>query len=281
MFQIPHICAILEMRSGCVRPSFYSRPVLRPHGGSFHMKKILILGIILFLFPFCARSDAPAGTYLSGDYLAGRYADSCAVVCTKSITIRDEPSYDGKKVTSASNGDLLTVMGQSGEWTAIQYMKNGEMDSGWVLTRYIVIQPMTITLLSSNIPAYCAPDRSAKQVGSLPRQTELTVLGTWGDFYIVSLRTASAFISMDADLITSDELYQPLYTASGFAHALRNTKMRSGPGEDWNIVATVPAGAEMRCSIARDGWLLVSYNGLPGYIRLEDVQIYAVDDGNG
>ena len=245
------------------------------------MKKILIVAVMMLLLsPFSAHSDGPAN-FINGDYLAGRYSGPFAIVCTKSITIRDEPSYNGKTVKSAVNGDILTVLERSGEWTCVVYLKNGEEYDGWVLTRYIVIQPMTITLLSSNIPAYCAPDRSSKQIGSLPKQTELTVLGIWDDFYIVSLRNASAFISMDADLITSNELYQSLYTASGLARTIRNAQMRSGPGDGWKEVAYIPAGVEMHCSTIRDGWILVSYNGLPGYVRLNDVQITNEDDGNG
>lgn len=246
------------------------------------MKKNLIIFLLfLLLVPFSACSDRGYGGYQSGDYLARQYSGPFAVVCTKSITVRDQPSYNGRKVTTASNGDFLTVVDRSGDWTCILCQKDGKEYTGWVLTRYIVIQPMTITLLSSNIPAYCAPDRSSKQVGSLARQTELTVLGTWGDFYIVSLRNASAFIAMDADLITSDELYLSLYTASGVARTLRNTQMHSGPGDDWKTVATVPAGTEIHCGTLRDDWLLVLYNGIPGFVPFEDVQIVRTDDGNG
>ena len=175
-------------------------------------------------------------------------------------------------VIKINSGEIIKYNGEK---------QDGKEYTGWVLTRYIVIQPMTITLLSSNLPAYCAPDRSSKQVGSLARQTELTVLGTWGDFYIVSLRNASAFIAMDADLITSDELYLSLYTASGVARTLRNTQMHSGPGDDWKTVATVPAGTEIHCGTLRDDWLLVLYNGIPGFVPFEDVQIVRTDDGNG
>ena len=65
---------------------------------------------------------------------------------------------------------------------------------------------LILTLRKSNIPAYAAPTLEAKKVGSLSKYTQLNIIGTWDDFYIVSLRDAAAFIPMDAAVWTSAEL---------------------------------------------------------------------------
>ena len=70
----------------------------------------------------------------------------------------------------------------------------------------MVHDQLILTLRKSNIPAYAAPTLEAKKVGSLSKYTQLNVIGTWDDFYIVSLRDASAFIPMDAAVWTSAEL---------------------------------------------------------------------------
>lgn len=245
------------------------------------MKSVWLFMFLLIILCASAAFADGYSEYQSGDYMAGPYMGDIAVVCTKSITIRSEPSYSGKKVQSASNGDQLYVHSQYNNWVEVTYTKNGTDYSGWVIGSYIVIRPMTIMLRSSNIPAYCAPDRSAKIVGSLPKQTELTVLGTYGDFYVVSLRDASAFIAKDADVFTSNELYYSIYNSPRRVVTSRDTRMYSGPGTEWNAVLTIPGNTTVICGASYDGWIVVQYDGEVGFISESDVYISYSDEGNG
>ena len=245
------------------------------------MKSVWLFMLVLVIALSSAAYADGYSEYQSGDYMAGPYMSDIAVVCTKSITIRSEPSYNGKKVQSASNGDVLFVHSQYNNWVEVTYTKNGTDYDGWVIGSYIVIRPITIMLTSSNIPAYCAPDRSAKIVGSLPKQTELTVLGTYGDFDIVSLREAAAFIAMDADLLNSNELYYSVYNSPRRAVTSRNACMYSGPGSEWEEIGTIPANATVVCGASYDGWIAVQYNGKVGFIHESDVYLSYSDEGNG
>ena len=50
---------------------------------------------------------------------------------------------------------------------------------------------LEIVLMESNVPAYVAPDRNAKKVGSLSKMTRYRVIGFYDDYYIVSFRGAA------------------------------------------------------------------------------------------
>ena len=243
------------------------------------MKRIVFLLLVMISLIVSRMADGYSD-YESGDYMADRYSGDIAVVCSKSVTIRSEPSYNGRTVKSASNGDILYVHSQYNNWVEVTYTKNGADYDGWVISSYIVIRPMFIMLCSSNIPAYCAPDKASKLVGSLPKQTELTVLGIWDDFYIVNLRNASAFIPMDADLYTSNELYGSIARSARHVVTGRSTKLYSGPGTEWRELTVIPGNAVLVCGDTYDGWIAVSYDGIPGFIDEDDIE-FSYSDGNG
>lgn len=145
-------------------------------------------------------------TYTSGDDM-GIEGTGAGVVISKSATIRSTPSYSGKKITSVPGGSfILASPNVENGWRKVTYVENRKTYDGWMLDDYMVHDQLILTLRKSNIPAYAAPTLEAKKVGSLSKYTQLNVIGTWDDFYIVSLRDASAFIPMDAAVWTSAEL---------------------------------------------------------------------------
>ena len=169
------------------------------------MKRIAWIVLTLCLMVSCGCAAA-SGSYTSGDNL-GNAGVGSAIVITKSATIRSEPSLQGKKVVSVDGESSVLVLGRfENNWAEVQYAKNGKKYTGWINQNYIVSNYLTLTLRKSNVPAYCAPSRETKIVGSLPKYTQLIVIGMWDDFYIVSLRNASAFIHKDAGLWTSTEI---------------------------------------------------------------------------
>lgn len=236
------------------------------------MKRIaLILVLLCCLFP--CSSVLANGSYISGDHL-GNSGLGSAVVITKSATIRSKPSIQGKKVVSAAGGSELLVLGNfEGNWAEVQFSEKGKTYKGWVNQNYIVTNYLTIILRKSNVPAYCAPSRDAKIVGSLPKYTELNVIGMWDDFYIVSLRNASAFIHKDAGLWTAVEIYEML-TDSANGYTTCKTTLRTGPGEDWPEAATCKANESLVVSkvFEDDEWNFVLYDGKPAYAKKADLK---------
>ncbi len=239
--------------------------------------KRLILSVFLSLF-LCfsleALSDKASFGYTTGDQLGAASRRKEAVVVSKNVTLRSKASSGSTGLGSASNGDILTVLDDSGgSWVYVRaHIKEKQID-GWVQRSYIVLQPLSLILRRSNTPAYCAPDSHSKLVGSLPAYTKLDVLGTYDDYYIVSLRQAAAFISMEAQLWTSSDIDALFAKGSGTAITLKKAKTRSGPGESWPEGKSVPKGEELKISWEQDGWIPVLYEDTLYYIKAQDLKI--------
>lgn len=252
------------------RSMFLATSMHRVERGSFMKKVLMVLGLVFVM----ALTSTALADYTSGDDL-GNAGIGSAIVITKSATIRSKPSFQGKKVVSVEGESELLVLGNfEGNWAEVQYSKKGKTYTGWINQNYIVSNYLTLTLRKSNVPAYCAPSRDTKIVGSLPKYTELNVIGMWDDFYIVSLRNASAFIHKDAGLWTSVEINEMLSSSSN-GHTTCETTLRTGPGEDWPEADTCKANANLAVSnVFEDSeWYFVIYDGKPAYAQKADVAI--------
>ncbi|MBR1409406.1 MAG: SH3 domain-containing protein [Clostridia bacterium] len=240
------------------------------------MKKtvLIILLAVLTAGALAVRADTTGYGYVSGDHQGTISREYEAIVVSKSVTLRSKASYSGTSLGSASNGDVLTVLDDSDRtWVRVRAkIKNKQME-GWVLRSYIVVQPLTLTLRKSNTPAYSAPSGSSKLVGSLPAFTNLEVLGTYDNYYVVSLRQASAFIKIGTDVWTSLEIESLFAGGSGTAITTRKTKTRSGPGESWAEGPTIASGETLTISWEEDGWYPALYDDQMLYVDSEDLRI--------
>lgn len=193
------------------------------------------------------------------------YEDTKVVrVISKSASIWKEPRTNSKKLGSATNGQEVEIIrGESGgplEQNGF-YRVDFNGNVGWINQDYCVYAPFEIVLMESNVPAYCAPDSSSKKVGSLSKLTRYTVIGTFGDYYIVNLRQAAAFIPMDVahyDTTFEDRFLPPrIHEKNGTTVA--KTTLRTGPGDWYASVADVKAGYEFTCLAEVNGWYMLAY----------------------
>ncbi len=240
------------------------------------MKKtaLVILLVLLAAGVLAARADTTGYGYVSGDHQGTVSREYEAIVVSKSVTLRSKASYSGSSLGSASNGDVLTVLDDSdGTWVYVRAKIKNKTVEGWVLRSYIVVQPLTLTLRKSNTPAYSAPSRSSKLVGSLPAFTNLEVLGTYDHYYVVALRQAAAFIEMGTELWTSLEIESLFAGGSGTAITARKTKTRSGPGESWAEGPTIASGETLTISWEEEGWFPALYDDQMVYVDSDDLRI--------
>lgn len=194
-------------------------------------------------------------------------------VISKSASVWAQPRTNSKKLGTVSNGDELPGV-PSGEFDpniepiveqdgfyAVEYKGK----RGWINSAYAVHGPFEIVLMESNVPAYCAPDRGAKKVGSLSKLTTYTVLGFYDDFYVINLRGGSAFIPMS--VAHYDTHFQRWYHAGwhGNLTVTASTTLRTGPGDRYAKVSELRAGQTFGCMDEIDGWYLVSDGSDDGY----------------
>jgi len=183
-------------------------------------------------------------------------------IITKSASIWSKPKTNSKKLGSASNGDQLRCIleegnpATDGDFFVVEY--KGSV--GYVNRKYAVASPLEIVLMESNVPAYIAPDSSAKCVGSLSKHTRYTVIGMYDDYYIINLRgAAAAFISKDTKCYDSrfENFYLSMPTETGTIRC--DTELRTGPGEDYAKVADVKAGDTFEFYDMINAWHMLRY----------------------
>lgn len=236
------------------------------------MKKVwMVLGLIMVM----ALTSTALADYTSGDDL-GVEGMGLGVVISKSATIRSKASYNGKNLASVPGGSEVLLSGEpENGWRRIQYVNDKKKTvEGWMREEYIIQNPIILTLRKSNIPAYSAPSHESKLVGSLAKYTQLYVIGMWDEFYIVSLRDASAFIPMDAAVWTSVDINDWLSISTG-GYTTCETTLRTGPGEDWPEALTCKKNTQVSVSNTYEegDWYFAWCDGKPAFIRKEDVQL--------
>ena len=202
-------------------------------------------------------------------------------IISKSASIWSQPKTNSKKLGSASNGDELRCVleegnpATEGDFFVVEYKGN----TGYVNKRYAVASPLEIVLMESNVPAYIAPDSSSKCVGSLSKHTRYTVIGMYDDYYIINLRgAAAAFISKEIQCYDSrfESFYLSMPTETGTI--IRDTQLRSGPGEDYPKVADVKAGDTFEFYDMINAWHMLRYTPKGGepvfvFVYCNDVDV--------
>jgi len=183
-------------------------------------------------------------------------------IITKSASVWERPKTNSKKLGSVSNGDELLCLidegnpATEGDFFAVEYKGN----VGYVNQDYAVVSPLEIVLMESNVPAYIAPDSSAKCVGSLSKHTRYTVIGMYDDYYIINLRgAAAAYISKETKCYDSrfEKYYLAMPTKKGTI--IRNTTLRTGPGMEYAKVADVKRGERFEFYDMIGVWYMLRY----------------------
>ena len=199
-------------------------------------------------------------------------------VISHNASVWAQPRTNSEKLGTVKNGEELSgridgndrIIVQDG-FFAVEYKGK----SAWVNCAYAVCGPYEIVLMESNVPAYCAPDRNAKRVGSLSKLTRYTVIGFYGDYYVVNLREASAFIPRSVRHY--DTIFEKNYHAAwnGQGKTTSKTTVRTGPGSDYPSVRDMSAGSSFTYWDVIDGWCL-TVDGDTGcfvYIDASDTDI--------
>lgn len=203
-------------------------------------------------------------------------------VISKSASVWSEPRTNSKKLASVAHGGLLMcrdaesaddVRMENGFY-AVEYKtdsKNGEWKPGWVNSDYVVRNMLEIVLMESNVPAYIAPDKNAKKVGSLAKLTRYQVIGIYDDFYIINLRgAAAAFIPMSVRHY--DTCYEAIHRQSPEHEGTvaKKTSVRTGPGREYPEAYTLKAGKTFSCIDLVDGYYMIYDADSDAYLYIDE-----------
>ena len=234
--------------------------------------RFLALALVLAL---AVPVAAAASSYVGGDNRGQGPVFNRAIVLASRVTMRDQPSYQGKTIIRIDGGSEVTLISDANGWVQATYVDSkGASYTGYLRDLYVAKNPLVLTLRQSSVAALAAPDANAKHVGDLARYTVLPVIGTWGNYYIVSLRNASAFIAMDVKAWTDTELAIYNQGISQNLVTLRKTPLYTGPGTDWQKVEDAPQGrTRVGIGVPENGWYPVRYEEkFVAFVNGADVQ---------
>lgn len=235
--------------------------------------------------PICSSYDfvhyrADYNKYIPVDGICRLYSPTDLQVISKSATVWTQPRTGSTKIATVSHGDILEgVADASGNVNATDgfYPVLYKGQYGYINASYVVLSPLQIVLMESNVPAYCAPTTNAKKVGSLAKLTRYTVLGFYNDYYIISLRQAAAFVPMSVRHYDTGFEELVYCNAGRTGTTVRKTTLRTGPNDDYASIKDVSAGYAFQAFARIGDWYVVSYDTgddqVLAYLNVYDTQL--------
>ena len=137
----------------------------------------------------------------------GIYAYDAYVLCD-SLTLRAKPDINSKSLRSLSHGQKLLVSMREGEWYHVYASEHVE---GWVKSEYVLVNP-PLYVTEGETPAYAYGSRYAPRVALISKNETLPIIHSTEDYYVVSLRGASAWIEKPEARMTKEFSLSQLLT---------------------------------------------------------------------
>ena len=116
-----------------------------------------------------------------------------AVVLCQELTVREKASSSAKAVKTLPYGTRIIVTKQSGDWAYCVLGDSEKSPSGWVNSAYLTVDPAWYRT-DAKTPAYAWNSTTAPRVALLDKNTTLPILKIEGNWILVSLRGAAAWI---------------------------------------------------------------------------------------
>jgi TonB family protein len=171
------------------------------------------------------------------------------------IRLRAEPQASAAVVTTANEGEVLTLLEDRGTWVRVS---NPDGLSGWAertglertaererrMARYAAIRklPPLDGTVSKGTPVYAGPGIFYPVVGDLSAQSHVKVYTRDHDFYAVETGSAVAYADVDAvDVSASGSRQLEVRSGEGTVAPTETTDTSAGlPTEPTETVASVP-----------------------------------------
>jgi len=161
------------------------------------MKKLIS---VLFVLMLCLTLAVPA--------MAG--TPSRGEVISHQVSLREKNASSANRICYLANGTEFEILQVNGSWyyVAAPNPKNSaETLYGWVDSGFVIEDPTHLVLRNrSGVYAYASPYATTKKVGDVSTYQRFTVIGTQGNYYIVSFREAVAFLPMSADYWNEEDI---------------------------------------------------------------------------
>ena len=146
---------------------------------------------------------------------SGAVARRRAVVLCEGLSLRDAPSGSAKRQVLMPNGSHAYILEEGNGWLRVHYLardkkNNAQSYTGWIQQEYTVESPAYIHL-QRQTRVYAFGSSRAPVVALTPSSGQrFAVIGQVGNYYVVSIRSASGFIRHSAPVWTEREVIEGL-----------------------------------------------------------------------
>lgn len=238
-----------------------------------HSARLLRTTLTSALLCACMTVNASAAVYGVG------------TVTGDSLRLRESAGTDSAILTTAVLGDTAVVLEElSGDWYKVSFAGT----EGYMSAEYLSVSAQAEADLGTGVPntdgaslnLRSGPGTGFDKLADIPGDAVLTLTGLDNGWYLTSYNGVSGYVSSDYVTLTGTSASLPSMTSAEPAvqYGILNTdgsslNLRSGPGTEFDKVASIPGSAVLTITGASGGWYLTSYAGVSGYVSGEFITL--------
>lgn len=238
-----------------------------------HSARLLRTTLTSALLCACMTVNASAAVYGVG------------TVTGDSLRLRESAGTDSAILTTAVLGDTAVVLEEpSGDWYKVSFAGT----EGYMSAEYLSVSAQAEADLGTGVPntdgaslnLRSGPGTGFDKLADIPGDAVLTLTGLDNGWYLTSYNGVSGYVSSDYVTLTGTSASLSSMTSAEPAvqYGILNTdgsslNLRSGPGTEFDKVASIPGSAVLTITGASDGWYLTSYAGVSGYVSGEFITL--------
>lgn len=241
-----------------------------------NIKKLLVLTIVLMLTATIALADTVLMAQKGG-----------------TIHIRAEQTRDSESKGIVTDGETITVLSKGQTWSRIQTKDNIE---GFIKTLYIndgdtryaagnafLEQPVK-GATTANVRLRAGASTKVSYIDTIPTNTEITIIGTNADFYLVMTPDESQgyihknYVTTDQDVVANAETRTQENTeqvntnptpTTNMAMTTEKITMRESDTPDAKILKIIDKNTEVTIIEKTSQWAMIKYEDTTGWVKLE------------
>ena len=214
-----------------------------------YISAVMAIAFIFSMFIFCAPAASAA-------------IEKTGTIHTQDANLREKPSTASNIVIKMDQGTQVSVLeSESMGWYKIKYQdKTGYVRMDFVDVLVTGLNDSAVIISESTMTEQ--PDPASNIVRTLQFNTQVTVTGTYGSMYQITVDSKSGYVSKNSvhkyRVVTID--LKATINSSG-------VNLRKTPSTAGDILALMKKGVTVTAYSIQDKWIKINYSGEEGYVR--------------
>lgn len=196
------------------------------------------------------------------------------------VNVRADASTGAEVLGKIDKGSEYTVLDKSGDWFEISY----DGGSGFVSADYFEVTRAEAEIDGSKVNCRERASRSADSLGKFADGDDVTVTGQNDDWYRISYKGGSAYVSKDyvsgefvkyvPKIVNVEEDEEDLESIYGVVTAETGLKLRKEASTNSVILTVLPYGTEVDVDRVGQEWIrVITDSGEKGYVSADYLSV--------